>query len=60
MSTTRTLQQLFQRKVSAPLTALIERDKGPKDSDRFEVWHHHASLRRPGEYALMLQLDQRR
>jgi len=36
------------------------RDKGSKSLDRFEVWHHHNSLRRPSEWALMLQFDQRR
>ena len=36
------------------------RDKGPKASDQYEVWHHHVSLRRPGEMDLMLRLDRRR
>jgi hypothetical protein len=36
------------------------RDKGSKSQDQFEVWHHHSSLRRPSEWALMLQFDQRR
>jgi hypothetical protein len=36
------------------------REKGSKAQDTFEVWHHHASLRRPSEWALMLQFDQRR
>lgn len=36
------------------------RDKGPKSQDAFEVWHHHASLRRPSEWDLLLQFDQRR
>ncbi len=36
------------------------REKGPKAQDSFEVWHHHASLRRPSEWDLMLQFDQRR
>lgn len=36
------------------------REKGPKALDRFEVWHHHVSLRQPGELALMLRLDERR
>lgn len=36
------------------------RDKGPKTLGPFEVWHHHASLRTPGERALMLRLDERR
>lgn len=36
------------------------REKGSKSLDRFEVWHHHVSLRQPGELALMLRLDERR
>lgn len=36
------------------------RDKGPKSHDSFEVWHHHGALRRPAEWDLLLQFDQRR
>jgi hypothetical protein len=36
------------------------RDKGPKTQDAFEVWHHHAALRRPAEWDLLLAFDQRR
>ena len=54
--------------LAAPLNRLLDqptpdasaREKGPKAQDTFEVWHHHSSLRRPSEWALMLQFDQRR
>lgn len=36
------------------------REKGPKTQDAFEVWHHHAALRRPAEWDLLLQFDQKR
>jgi len=36
------------------------REKGSKAHDTFEVWHHHASVRRSSEWALMLRFDQRR
>jgi hypothetical protein len=48
------------RLVDQPAPEEGVRDKGSKSQDRFEVWHHHGSLRRPAEWALMLQFDQRR
>lgn len=48
------------RLVDQPTPEAGVREKGPKAQDSFEVWHHHASVRRPAEWALMLQFDQRR
>ena len=35
-------------------------EKGYKNSDPFEIWHHHAATRNPLLLALMLRFDQRR
>ncbi len=36
-------------------------EKGPKAQDAFEVWHHHSAARHSGgDWALLLELDQRR
>jgi hypothetical protein len=35
-------------------------DKGSKEPDGFEVWHHHQSVRDPAEFDLMVKLDERR
>ncbi len=43
-----------------PVPEADARDKGSKSQDQFEVWHHHGRPRRPSEWALMLQFDQRR
>jgi hypothetical protein len=50
----------ISRMVEQPVPAGDAREKGSKSQDTFEVWHHHASLRHPSEWALMLQFDQRR
>ena len=59
MSAKRSLHKLFQR-AARNVKAVADRDKGPKEADRFEVWHHHGSLRSPSEFALLLRFDQRR
>jgi hypothetical protein len=66
MKTTRTAQTLTS--LSERIPRLLSRsaadpqakDKGPKSHDAFEVWHHHAALRRPAEWDLLLQFDERR
>ena len=40
--------------------ARIDADKGPKEPDGFEVWHHHQSVRDPAEFDRMVKLDERR
>lgn len=35
-------------------------DKGYKNSDPFDIWHHHAAKRNPLFLAMMLRFDQRR
>jgi hypothetical protein len=35
-------------------------EKGYKNFDPFEIWHHHAATRNPLMLALMLRFDQRR
>ena len=59
-SPTDTLNAGISRMVEQPMPDGGAREKGSKAQDTFEVWHHHASLRRPSEWALMLQFDQRR
>ncbi|NBO76187.1 MAG: hypothetical protein EBV28_04045 [Betaproteobacteria bacterium] len=54
------LGSTLPRLVDQPAPEAGARDKGPKSQDQFEVWHHHGSLRRPSEWDLMLQFDQRR
>lgn len=54
------LARLTGRDPAPTMVGRDARDKGPKALDRFEVWHHHVSLRQPGELALMLRLDERR
>ena len=55
-----TLSQRLPKLLSGAAVDVDGREKGPKAQDSFEVWHHHASLRRPSDWALMLQFDQRR
>ena len=54
------LNARLPRLVDQPSPDTGAREKGPKAQDGFEVWHHHGSVRRPAEWALMLQFDQRR
>ena len=53
------LQRNIAQRVAAVARPEAE-DKGPKASDAFEVWHHHAATRNPAHLALMLRFDQRR
>lgn len=54
------LSERLPRLLSRKASDADARDKGPKTQDAFEVWHHHVALRRPSEWELLLQFDQRR
>ncbi len=59
-SSVSTSSDRFPRLLGRQAADELVRDKGSKSQDSFEVWHHHGSLRRPSDWALLLQFDQRR
>jgi hypothetical protein len=55
-----TLQE-WSEKLSQALSPQPNSDeKGSKNLDSFEIWHHHAATRNPLFLSMMLKFDQRR
>ena len=60
MRPTPALSTRVEARANAHANVHTDSDKGPKEPDGFEVWHHHQSVRDPAEFDLMVKLDERR